>query len=159
MSTWMTSSSWDDPCGGEAHCVGPSSSRVHNKFDQFGACPSQDLVIIGGRLQTDLGMVFLPPKRVETLLHCICTFLRVSQYKPAHQFLLLLGLMASCLSVVWLSRLYIRPIQWRVKDRWAPPLSLQAPIMVTRALTSDFQWWMHQPNPERGLKRQPQSQS
>ena len=118
-------------------------------------CPSQDLVFIGGRLRTDLGMEFLPPKRVEALLACVRTFLQVSQYQPAHQFLRLLGLMASCLSVVRFARLYMRPIQWHVKDCWAPPLRLQAPVMVTRALVSDLQWWLHLPNLERGLKLQP----
>ena len=117
--------------------------------------PSQDLVFIGGRFRTDLGMVFLPPPRAQALRECVKTFLRAGQYKPAHQFLRLLGLMASCISVVWLARLYMRPIQMHVKDRWAPHLGLQAPIMVTRALTVELLWWLDQSNLEKGLKLQP----
>ena len=63
-------------------------------------CPSLDLVFIGGRRRTDLGMVFLSPKRAEALMDCVRTFLRVGQYKPAQKFLRLLSLMASCLSMI-----------------------------------------------------------
>jgi hypothetical protein len=75
-------------------------------------------------------------------MDCVRTFLRVGQYKPAQKFLCLLGLMSSCLMVVRFARLYMRPIQWHVKDRWALHL-VQAPVMVSLALVSDLQWWIH----------------
>ena len=119
--------------------------------------PTQDLVYIGGRFRTDLGMVFLPPRRKEALLACVRTFLRVGQYKPAHHFLRLLGLLAACLSVVKLARLHMRPIQWHVKIRWAPHMGLNAPIVVTLSLVGHLQWWLSEPNLERGLLLQPPS--
>ena len=116
--------------------------------------PTQDITYIGGRFRTDLGMIFLPPARREAIQACLRTFLRVGQYKPAHHFLRLLGLMAACLSVVRLARLHMRPIQWHVKDRWSPALGLSALIMVTRSLTSHLQWWLLSHNLEQGLHLQ-----
>ena len=117
--------------------------------------PSQDLTYIGGRLRMDVGKVFLPPPRTEALLKCVRTFLRVGQYKPAHQFLRLLGLMASCLAVVPYARLYMRPIQWHVKDRWNPTKGLNAPIMVNMALTEHLQWWLSPTNLQQGVLLSP----
>jgi hypothetical protein len=117
--------------------------------------PTQDITYIGGRFRTDLGMIFLPPARQEALQACVRTFLMVGQYKPAHQFLRLLGLMAACLSVVKLARLFMRPVQWHVKNRWSPTLGLQARIMVTLSLVADLQWWLSISNLQQGLRLQP----
>ena len=56
--------------------------------------PVQDLVYIGGRFWTDMALIFLPDPRKDTLISCILSFGRAGSYKPIHQFLHLLGLMA-----------------------------------------------------------------
>ena len=52
--------------------------------------PSQDLVYIGGRFRTDLGMVFLPQDRLEALVRAVRSFSRVGALHPAQLWLQLL---------------------------------------------------------------------
>ena len=113
--------------------------------------PSQDLVYIGGRIRPDLGTVFLPEDRLEVLIRCVRTFLRVGLCKPAHQWLRLLGLMAATLSVVFRARLHMRPIQWHVKRRWNHTMGLRAPIMVSKDLVLALQWWLDKEHLRTGL--------
>jgi hypothetical protein len=93
--------------------------------------PSQDLNYIGSHRWTNLRKVFLPLPHMEALMKCLKTFLQLGQYKPAHQFVCLLGLMASCLAVVPFTHRHMRLIQWHMKDRWKPTQDLTACIMVT----------------------------
>ena len=58
--------------------------------------PAQDLVYIGGQFQMDLARIFLPEARKDALI-CAPSFRKVGSYRPAHQFLRLLGLMAATL--------------------------------------------------------------
>ena len=76
----------------------------------------QVLVYIGGRFRMDLAMIFLPVPRKEALISCVLSFSKVGSYKPAHQFLRLLGLMAVTL-VMLHAHFRMRPVQWYLKDQ------------------------------------------
>ena len=117
--------------------------------------PTQDLVYIGGRLRTDLGYVFLPEDRLTVLVNCVKTFLHIGMYKPAHQWLRLLGLMAATLLVVHQARLNMRPIQWHVKLRWKAVQGLKAPVMVSAEVVQALQWWLCEQNLRTGLPFHP----
>ena len=74
--------------------------------------PVQHLVYIGGRFQTDLVQIFLTDTRKDTLISCVRMFCKAGCYKPANQFLRLLGLMAATLLVMPHAHLCMRPVQW-----------------------------------------------
>ena len=83
--------------------------------------PVQDLVYIGGRFRTDLTWIFLLNNRKDALISCVRSFCQAGSYKPAHQFLRLLGLMVATLLVVPYAHLRMRPLQWYLKSRWTSP--------------------------------------
>ena len=59
--------------------------------------PTQDLVYIRARFWMDLGRLYLPELRIQALIACVGSFSRVGEYKPAHHFLKLLGLIVATL--------------------------------------------------------------
>ena len=114
--------------------------------------PSQDLVYIGGRFRTDLGMVFLPQDRLEALVRAVRSFSRVGALHPAQLWLQLLGLMAATISVVAHARLRMRPVQWHLKHRWtAKEDPLTKPVLVTRAVHQALLWWAEPAHLAQGL--------
>ena len=114
--------------------------------------PSQDLVYIGGRFRTDLGMVFLPQDRAAALQKAILSFSRVGALRPAQLWLQLLGLMAATISVVAHARLHMRPIQWHLKHRWtAKEDPLTKPVLVTVEVHKALLWWADLAHLSQGL--------
>ena len=103
--------------------------------------PTQDLVYIGGRFRTDLGLVALPQARWMALHKCVRSFMQVGGWRTALQFLHLLGLMNACITTVTYARLYMRPIQWYVKDRWSACRGLRTRILIQRELLPHLEWW------------------
>jgi hypothetical protein len=103
----------------EAIGIGLGSNRLHYQVqpDQVRAPVNLQLRVHWGKNVYGPKHSLSSPKHREAMIACIKIFLRMGQYKPAHQFLCLLGLMASCLLVVKWVRLFMRPIQWHVKDR------------------------------------------
>ena len=112
--------------------------------------PTQDLVYIGGRFRTDLGLVFLPEDRKVAMIRVIKSFARVGSMHPARAWLQILGLMAATLSVVKLARLHMRPIQWHVKDHWSSK-EFSQPILVTNQVYQDLLWWTVYDNLSQGM--------
>ena len=62
--------------------------------------PMQDLVYIGATFRMDLGRLYLPELRIQAFIACVRSFSRVGEYKPAHQSLRVLELMAASLQSV-----------------------------------------------------------
>ena len=73
--------------------------------------PTQDLVYIGARFLTDLGRLYLLDLRIQALIACVGSS-RIGVFRPAHQFLRLLGLMVATLESVEYAHLHMRPIKW-----------------------------------------------
>ena len=113
--------------------------------------PCQDLVYVGARFRTDLGMVFLPKPRLAALVACAQAFLQVGRYKTAQQFLSLLGVMGACIDVVRYARLAMRPVQWYVKDRWTAELGLKFPLIISNELRKHILWWTVESNLQQGV--------
>ena len=68
--------------------------------------PTQDLVYIGARFRMDLGRWYLLEEWIDGLLALVRSFSRVGQYKPALQYLSLLGLMTATLQMVEYAHLH-----------------------------------------------------
>ena len=101
--------------------------------------PVQDLVYIGGWFWMDLARIFLPDARKDALISCVLLLCQAGSYKPAHQFLRLLGLMSVTLLVVPYAHLRMRPIQWYFKGRWSSPRGLNHRVFVNADLVWDLQ--------------------
>ena len=113
--------------------------------------PCQDLVYIGGRLRTDLGLVTLPQDRMEAFLRSLSK-LKVGSTQTAGFFQHILGMIAAMLDVVPYARLRMRPLQVHLKRHWnqaAQPQSTRIP--VTERLTPCLQWWSSKDNLLAGL--------
>ena len=113
--------------------------------------PCQDLVYIGGRLRTDLGLVTLPHDRMEAFLRSLSKF-KVGSTQTAGFFQHILGMIAAMLDVVPYARLRMRPLQVHLKRHWnqaAQPQSTRIP--VTERLTPCLQWWSSQDHLLAGL--------
>ena len=116
--------------------------------------PSQDLVFIGGRLRTDIGMVFLPQDRIGTLLSLVSHF-KVGRYFSLRMWLRLLGVMAATIQVVQLARLYMRPFQFYIIPFWTQPPLLDKNIIVPFHLAKFLSWWSNPRNLSQGIPLSP----
>ena len=113
--------------------------------------PSQDLVFIGGRFVTPLGMVFLPEDRCAALIRVAHSF-SWGALVQARLWLQLLGFMAAAISTVKFARLRMRPIQWYLKTHWkASKDSLDTPVMVRREVMTSLSWWTRSENLTQGM--------
>ena len=78
--------------------------------------------------------------QVLILITCVRSFSKIGAYKPAHQFLSLLGLMAAMLQSEY-AHLYMRPIQWYLKQSWTHTThQLHHPIFVRKDLVHVLLW-------------------
>ena len=103
--------------------------------------PTQDLVYIGAYLRMDLDQLYLPETRIQALTACVRSFFKLGAYRPAHQFLSLLGLIATTLQSVEYAHLHMRPIQWYLKQQWTRTTHvLQHPIFVNKDLVHALLW-------------------
>ena len=81
--------------------------------------PSQDIIFLGEHYRTDLGLVFPPEEKIVTLQFLVNKFFQISSV-PARQFLQLIDFLISLMDVIPLGPLYIRPIQWYLREFWHP---------------------------------------
>ena len=103
--------------------------------------PTQDLVFLGARIRTDLGSVHLPVEKAQRVSRFAKTFLPLSVH-PAQECLRLLGLMASCLLVVPLARLRMRPFQLFFLAQWnSTRFRLDHPITIPQSVVPFLQIW------------------
>ena len=78
--------------------------------------PSQDLTYIGGHFLLAEGLVFPTLERVQGLRISVQHLLQ--GYNTAHDYLVLLGKIASCLEMIPNARLFMRPIQMHLLQNW-----------------------------------------
>jgi hypothetical protein len=121
--------------------------------------PTQDLVYIGGRLRTDLGIIQIPSDRVNNILNCLVPF-KVGVEIPVRLILRLLGLLASTIEVVKFARLRMRPIQRFLLESWRPSKDrLGKLLMIPFWLMKHLLWWSSEENLLKGCPlRQPATQ-
>ena len=117
--------------------------------------PSLDLTFIGGRLRTDLGRVFLPDDRRESLIRLAQSF-RVGELKSAKTWLALMGVMAASIQVVPFARLRMRPLQLHFLHRWNSLHNLLTDMLVVPFCLADhIRWWTIPSNLNCGMPLSP----
>ena len=117
--------------------------------------PSQDFIFLGEHYRTDMGLVFPPEEKIETLQFLVNKFFQVLSV-PARQFLQLIGFLISLMDVIPLGCLHIRPIQWYLREFWHPVTQMwEACIPVLPRLLPHLQWWLQRSNLLTGVPRDP----
>ena len=109
--------------------------------DKSDLVPSQTFTYVGMFFRTKLGLVSVPPPRVDALLLLVAKVLTMSQLS-ARAFLSLLGVLNAAADLVPLGRLHMRPLQMYLLCHWRPkkdPLDLLIPILPP--LLPHVRWW------------------
>ena len=112
--------------------------------------PSQSVTYLGARLDLQRGLAMPTLQRIENITQAASLLLskRISQ---ARQWLRFLGLAASMVEILPLCRLFMRPVQFFLLERFNPcqdPLSLL--IHLTNSIKPFLRWWTEPQNLSQG---------
>ncbi|XP_078529567.1 uncharacterized protein LOC144807793 [Lissotriton helveticus] len=112
--------------------------------------PAQELTYIGALFRTQLGMVFLPPARILSLMSAVRSLL-LGPSHPVSLWLRVQGLMsASLLTVPW-ARLHMYPVVSHILLHWDPcSLDMSVLIPVSSAVRVVLDWWLDEAHLSRG---------
>jgi len=119
--------------------------------------PAQDLHYIGAHFRADLGRIFLPEIRQQTLIAAATAAQRVGSYFSARTWQILLGHMAAAMSTVRNALFHMRPLQWffnRAMEGHADHKGrrdMDHMIMSTRAILPTLRWWSTPSNLNQGM--------
>ena len=113
--------------------------------------PSQDSVFLGARIQSRLNLIALPLEKAQRLQALAQSF-RLGKSYPARRWLVLLGVIASVLPMVKMSRLRMRFIQMHFLPRWNRSIQgLAFQVPVNHTVFQHLQWWTNLDNLLSGL--------
>lgn len=127
------------------------------RLEKSALVPSQRVIYIGAVFLMDKGIVCPTLERIQKIEKAI--FL-IIQEPTAHNFLHLLGLMASCIELIPNARLFMRPIQLHLLHFWRPVTrELQAKIPITQHLLDHLEWWKNKKNLLKGKPFCPEASS
>ena len=108
--------------------------------------PSQMITYLGAVFNLQKGIVCPTEDRFQNLCQAISILFQESCV-PAKLFLRILGLMASCIDLVPLRRLHMRPIQLYLLCHWSPKKdSIFHLVQVKNPLLPHLQWWTQRCN-------------
>lgn len=113
--------------------------------------PSQNLEYLGAQFNLESGIVTPTEKRFQSIQELI-QILMNSTSTQAIVILRMLGIMASCIYLIPMGRLHMRPIQLYLLAWWRPNIHpLNHTIPVKMGLTHHLSWWTNRQNVFRGM--------
>ena len=108
--------------------------------------PSQDFLFLGEHYRTDLGLIFPPEEKFQSLCQKILIFSN-SPSVTARQFSQLLGFLNSLADVVPLGRLHIQPLQFFLQEHWDSTSQVwEALVPILPVLLPHLDWWTRREN-------------
>ena len=113
---------------------------------------TQDMIHLGARIRSDLGLVTLPQSKVDQLVRVAREMLAQDQV-TARQFLRYTGLMTACMPMIPHCLFRTRPLTIHLLDHYKPgvdPLSTMIPLKSTY-LTQAILFWTVKTNLEMGI--------
>ena len=127
------------------------------KLEKSALVPSQRVIYIGSVFLMDKGIVCPTSESIQKIEQAIFLVIR----EPiVHNFLHLLGLMASCIELIPNARLFMRPIQLHLLHFWRPVTGeLQAKVPITQHLLDYLKWWKNKENLLQGKPFCPEASS
>jgi len=102
--------------------------------------PTQRFEFLGEKYDLTTSTVYPTQKRLEKIKEKTSSFIN-SQTKTVRQWMSLTGLLQSTTSQVDMSRLRIRPLQWRLKTKWSWSQSLEKKVSLDEETRDCLQWW------------------
>ena len=115
--------------------------------------PAQTIIYLGALFNLHLGLIFPKEERHMKILQAMDSI--VKGKSVARDYLVLLGLMASCIDLIPNARLFMRLVQLHLLSFWSPAKqSLQTEIPCTQHLISHFNWWRQRVNIFKGRSLQ-----
>ena len=111
--------------------------------------PCQLVIYLGSQFDLQKGLVFPTQERINKLKLAVQKILKGNI--TARDYMVLLGLIASCLEMIPNARLYMRPIQLHLLKHWNPTsLPMSFSIKVTPQLVHHLNWWSLDQNIAKG---------
>ena len=111
--------------------------------------PQQVYNFVGYQFDLLTGRVLPTQDRWSTLKQKL-KFIRDQSGCTVRQFMSLIGLLTATEKQVWSGRLYMRPIQWHLKQHWHVPEVLEKVIPLPQSLHPHLDWWLDGSNVLRG---------
>lgn len=116
--------------------------------------PTQNVTYLGCQFRLDQGLVYPTQVRILKLEIEILHFMK-KHFASAQNFLKILGIMASCIEVIPLARLHMRPVQIHVLHFWSQASKdMEALIPITQHLKDHLNWWLLRANTLKGRSLQ-----
>ena len=116
--------------------------------------PKQVFDFVGDQFDLWSGLIRPTLDRWQNLQEKILKLLSLPAC-PVRQFVSLIGLLTATEKQVHLGRLYMRPMQWHLKNNWRVPASLEKMIPIPRSLHPHLQWWLEEDNMLQGQPLHP----
>ena len=113
--------------------------------------PTQNLEYLGAHFNLEIGIVTPTEKRFHSIQEIILNLIDSSSTQ-AVVLLRLLGIMASCIYLIPMGRLHMRPIQLYLLAWWRPNIQpLNHEIPVKPSLIQHLKWWENRQNVFQGM--------
>ena len=113
--------------------------------------PFQVVTYLGAVFNLREGLIPLTEERFLALLHAI-TIIESKKQAPAALFLRILDLMASCIDIVLMARLHMRPLQLYLLYFWRPCTHLISFLVpISTVLIKHLNWWKCEDNIFKGM--------
>ena len=111
--------------------------------------PVQMLTYLGSLLDLIKGLAYPTTERQRNLKRAVSNISK--GHCTAKHFMILLGMIASCLELIPHARLFMRPIQLHLLQNWSPArMKLSVQIPLTPQLTAHLNWWLLDQNIGKG---------
>ena len=122
-----------------------SLSRIRLAGEQETGSKTKVFNFVGYQFGLREGKVRPTPEHWQTLTDKILSILS-GLVCPVWQFMSLIGLLTATEKQVYLGQLYMRPIQWDLKNNWRVPESLEKVISIPTSLHPHLRWWLEESN-------------
>ena len=124
-------------------------SGVGSKLEEIRANTSAGFQFLNYRFDLLTGRI-LPTQERWSVLQEKLHFVKNRDSCTVRQFMSLIGLLTATENRVWSGRLYMRPIQWHLKQHWHVPEILEKIIPIPKSLHLHLDWWLDGRNVLRG---------
>jgi len=107
--------------------------------------PCQTITYLGSLFSLQEGLVFPTQVRQKSLKLAVTKIL--SGNLTARDYMVLLGMIASCLELIPNAKLFMRPIQLHLLEHWNPKyMSMNFIVNITPQLAQNLNWWLQDQN-------------